>query len=72
MNITAIQARLKRIRQDEDAILAAHTWEEYGAEFANIFTYKKSGVSHVKTKACDIAKQYRTLKSIANIYEDDE
>ena len=72
MNITGIQAHLKQIRQDEDAALAVHAREEYGVEFANIFTYKKGGVSHVKTKACDIAKQYRMLKGIENIYDDDE
>ena len=72
MNITGIQAHLKRIRQAEDATLAAQARDEYGAKFSNIFTYKKSGVSHVKTKACDIAKQYRMLKGIENIYEDDE
>lgn len=72
MNITAIQARLKQIRKEDDTLLAARAREEYGAEFANTFTYKKSGVFHVKTKARDIAKQYRILKGIENIYGDDE
>lgn len=72
MNITAIQARLTQIRKDEDAALAARAREEYGAEFDKMFTYKKSGIIHVKTKACDVAKQYRILKGIENINEDDD
>ena len=46
--------------------------DEFGSSFNTTFSYVKSGRRHVKTKAGDIAKQYRLLKNICDNNNDDE
>lgn len=63
---TAIVDRLAQSRKEKDSELASRAKQEYGDKFSNIFCYKKNGACFVKTKACDIAKQYRRLKNITD------
>ncbi|KAF8801124.1 hypothetical protein BYT27DRAFT_7115818 [Phlegmacium glaucopus] len=66
LTYTAIITRLAKLRADEDARLAEKAKAEYGEAFASHFSYRKGGVMYVKTKAADIAKQYRELCGIDN------
>jgi hypothetical protein len=63
---TAIVDRLGQARKEDDNKMASRAKQEYGDEFAKVFCYKKNGACFVKVKACDIAKQYRRLKNIAD------
>jgi len=63
---TAIVDRLAQARKENDNEMASRAKREYGDEFSKVFCYKKNGACFVKVKACDIAKQYRRLKNIAD------
>ena len=53
-----IVQRLSELRKDEDQATAERARAEYAADFPTFFSYKKKGVSHIKTKPSDIAKTY--------------
>lgn len=72
MNYTAINQRLQEIRSQEDTALAAQARAEYHENFADLFSYKKGGVMYVKVKDMDIAKQYRMLKGITDMLDNNE
>jgi hypothetical protein len=63
---TAIIDRLAQARKENDSKLASRAKQVYGDDFSKVFCYKKNGECFVKVKACDIAKQYRRLKSITD------
>ncbi|KAF8802225.1 hypothetical protein BYT27DRAFT_7261332 [Phlegmacium glaucopus] len=56
---TSIVDRLSQLQKEEDRKWADCARAHYGEEFKNVFFYKKSGVLFVKTKDCEIAKQFR-------------
>ncbi|EDR14422.1 uncharacterized protein LACBIDRAFT_304954 [Laccaria bicolor S238N-H82] len=62
---TKIIQRLSELRKDEDHATAEHARAEYATDFPTFFSYKKNGVSHIKTKPSDITKTYRLLKGIS-------
>lgn len=64
MKYTAITNRLAALRAAEDCALAERAKAEYGNNFGNVFTYTLNGGVRIKSKPCDIAKQYRKLKDI--------
>jgi len=64
MTYTAITNCLAAMRAVEDRALAECAKAEYGDDFAKIFAYSLNGGVRVKSKPCDIAKQYRKLKGI--------
>jgi hypothetical protein len=69
---TKIVQRLSELRKDEDQATAERARAEYGADFLSFFSYKKNGVSYIKTKPSDIAKTYRLLKGISGVDSDGE
>jgi hypothetical protein len=66
LTYTAIIDRLAQERKESDNEMANRAKQEYGDRFSEVFWYKKNGVRCVKVKACDIAKQYRGMKSITD------
>lgn len=70
MKYTAINRCLQELRAQEDSLLAARARSEYHDNFADHFSYKKGGVTYVKTKDKDIAKQYRHLVGMADCGDD--
>ena len=70
MKYTAINRRLQELQAQEDSLLAAQARSEYHDNFADHFSYKKGGVTYVKTKDKDVAKQYRRLIGIADCGDD--
>lgn len=69
---TGVLNRLSQIRIAENIELAQRAKDEYGEKFAEIFRYRKSGKWVPKTKASQIAKQYRILHGMDLGIEDDE
>ncbi|EDR02426.1 uncharacterized protein LACBIDRAFT_332289 [Laccaria bicolor S238N-H82] len=69
---TKIVQRLSELRKDEDQATAECARAEYAANFPSFFSYKKNGVSHIKTKPSDIGKTYRLLKGISGVEADGE
>jgi len=69
MTYTAIVKKLTANRLRSDAEMAKQAKEEFGSRFDEIFVYRKNGVNHVKTKAADIAKQYRVIKGHMDVDE---
>ncbi|KAF8815090.1 hypothetical protein BYT27DRAFT_7249457 [Phlegmacium glaucopus] len=66
LTYTAIIDRLAQAQKKSDNEMAKHAKQEYGDEFSKVFCYKKNRACFVKTKACDIAKQYQRLKNITD------
>ena len=69
---TKIVQRLSELRKDEDQATAERARAEYATDFPTFFSYKKKGVSHIKTKPSDIAKTYRLLKGVSGGDSDGE
>ena len=69
MTYTAIVKKLTANRLRSDAEVAKQAKEEFGNRFNEVFIYRKNGVKHVKTKAADIAKQYRVIKGHMDVDE---
>ncbi|KDR83110.1 hypothetical protein GALMADRAFT_276082 [Galerina marginata CBS 339.88] len=68
----AILSKLEESRKSRNSALSDQARYEYGEQFAETFSYFKNNKRHVKTKACSIAKQYRTLKGLPPDDDDDE
>ncbi|CAA7267738.1 unnamed protein product [Cyclocybe aegerita] len=63
--------RLAEQRMAENSRLCERAKVEYGDAFPSIFSYTKSGKTYVKSKASDVAKQYRELKGMVDEDEED-
>ena len=72
MGYKSILARLAAQRKERNEIWAQKARDEFDSSFDATFSYVKSGRRHVKTKAGDIAKQYRLLKNICDDDNNDE
>ncbi|CAA7264058.1 unnamed protein product [Cyclocybe aegerita] len=68
----AILDKLAEWRGVENNMLCERAKLEYGEQFSSIFSYTKNGRKCVKTKASDVAKQYRELQGIQDNDDDDE
>ncbi|KAF8807124.1 hypothetical protein BYT27DRAFT_7099857, partial [Phlegmacium glaucopus] len=64
MTYTAITSRLAALHAVEDCALTERAKEEYRDSFGKVFAYLLNGGVRVKSKPCDIAKQYHKLKGI--------
>lgn len=64
LGYTAILNRLENRRIAENHRLVALAKEEYGDSFADTFKYRRAGAWVTKTKASDIATQYRELHNM--------
>jgi hypothetical protein len=62
MAFTAISQRLRQQRLTEDKALAEKAKDEYGATFADFFTYRRGNERHVMNDPTSIAKRYRSLQ----------
>ena len=72
MNFTKIIVELAEQWVAADKALAQQATDEYGALFPSVFSYQKSGVSHVMVKLAHIAKRYCQLKGMSGILESDD
>ena len=59
-----IVQQLSELRKAEDQATAERARAEYAADFPTFFSYKKNGVSHIKTKPSDIAKTSITQRDL--------
>ena len=71
MGYKVILNRLAEERKATNERLRQQARDEFGTAFDTTFMYMKNGQHHVKTKASDVAKQYRLLKGIKGD-DDDE
>ena len=70
INFTSICNILRDLRKERDETDAALAKEEYSNEFEALFTYKKRGKQYMLKKAPDVARRYRLLKGITDVYWD--
>ena len=70
INFTSICNILRDLRKERDETDAALAKEEYSNEFEALFTYKKCGKQYMLKKAPDVARRYRLLKGITDVYWD--
>ena len=72
LTYTLILERLAKERTAGYQQLSEDARKEYGDRFDEVFSYIKGGQRWVKSKACDIAKQYLKLKGLVVDEEGDE
>jgi hypothetical protein len=63
MSFTAIIERLRKTRKADDKRTAEIAKAEYGASFAEHFSYRKGSTVNVMTDPASIAKHYRLLQN---------
>ncbi|KAG2131340.1 hypothetical protein DEU56DRAFT_740110 [Suillus clintonianus] len=63
LKFTAIIRALHEERASIHAAVAECAHREYGAQFADLFTYRKGGEEHLMTKPSAIMKRYKELAS---------
>ncbi|KAF8871191.1 hypothetical protein CPB84DRAFT_1801085 [Gymnopilus junonius] len=68
----AILEWLSLERKEKNHQLAEKIKAEYGGQFSQVFSYKKNGKIHVKSRDCDIIKQYYKEKGIVGGDEAEE
>ena len=71
LGYTAILAKLADERSAENNQIAQLAKDEYGDSFATTFGYRRLGMWVPKTKAIDIAKQYRGINGLADPFDND-
>jgi hypothetical protein len=72
LTYTLILERLAKERTARYKQLSMDARMEYGDRFNNIFSYTKGGQCMVKSRTCDIAKQYCEMKGLAADDEDED
>jgi hypothetical protein len=71
-NYKAILKHLADERAFQNKLDADAARREYGRDFDRVFAYNRNGVQCIKSKDSDIAKQYRALRGVTGIEEDEE
>ena len=66
LGYTAILAKLADERSTENNRIVQLAKDEYGDSFASTFGYRRRGVWVPKTKAVDIARQYRAIHGLVD------
>lgn len=71
MGYTAILSKLAEERSAENNRIVQLAKDEYGDSFASTFGYRRRGVWVPKTKAVDIARQYRAIHGLVDASGDE-
>ncbi|KJA12688.1 hypothetical protein HYPSUDRAFT_152296 [Hypholoma sublateritium FD-334 SS-4] len=71
LGYTAILNRLADERSAENNRIVQLARDEYGDSFSSTFGYRRRGLWVSKTKAVDIAKQYRSIHKLADPFDDE-
>ncbi len=71
LGYTAILAKLADERSAENSRIVQLAKDEYGESFSSTFGYRRHGVWVPKTKAVDVARQYRAIHGISDVLGDE-